>query len=112
MAETFTLDEVATLLNTVMSGIRQGGVDDRVYSLEEVAARTHWSLETLKDDCIAGRINHTRRGRQRGMSSSQIAEAILQHTTGASFDDKLTALVRTDAGQVRPGSRRRAGRAA
>jgi hypothetical protein len=109
MTETFTRDEVTALVHMLVSGIRPGAVDDRVYSLEEVAERTHWSLDTLKADCAAEppRIKHTKRGRQRGMTSSQIADAIREHTIGAPFGDQLAALVHSSAGQVRPGNRHR-----
>jgi hypothetical protein len=108
MAETFTLEEVGALLNTVVSGIRVGSVEDRVFPLEEVAARTGWALDTLEEDCRAGRLKHTRRGRKRGMTSSQIADAINQHTVGATVTDQIASLVGPHASGVRPGNRRRA----
>lgn len=107
MAETFTLEEVGALLNTVVSGIRAGSVDDRVFTLEEVAARTGWSVVTLKEDCRAGRLSHTKRGRSLGMTSSQINDAINRHTVGPAVADQIAELVR-DRGGVRPGNRRRA----
>lgn len=108
MAETFTLDEVGALLNLVVSGIRTGGVDDRVFTLEEVSARTGWALETLEEDCRAGRLKHTKRGRKRGMTSSQIAEAINMHTVGAPVADQIATLVNARGSGVKPGNRRRA----
>jgi hypothetical protein len=41
------------------------------------------------------------------MTSSQIADAIREHTIGAPFGDQLAALVHSSAGQVRPGNRHR-----
>ncbi|WP_433731161.1 hypothetical protein ACQP2Y_21975 [Actinoplanes sp. CA-051413] len=106
MAETFTLEEVGALLNTVVSGIRTGSVEDRVFTLEEVAARTGWALDTLEEDCRAGRLQHTKRGRKRGMTSSQIADAIHQHTVGVPLADQIAALASRNSG-VRPGNARR-----
>lgn len=83
MADTFTIDEVAALLNTVVTGIRTGGNgDDLVYSLPQVADRTGFALSTLEEDCRRGAVEHTHRGRTVGMTSRQIAMLVSQHARG------------------------------
>ena len=86
MAETFTLNEVAALLNTVVSGIRAGGsADDRVFSLPEVAERTGFALRSLELECRRDQIPHTRRGRSLGMTSRQIALLVNRHARAEEF---------------------------
>ena len=81
MTATYTVDQVQSLLNLVVEGLRVG-VEDRVYTLEEVAARTGWALSTLEDDCRRGRVQHTKRGRSLGMTSRQIAAEAQRHVAG------------------------------
>lgn len=84
-ARTFTPDDVTRLISTVLNGIRTGAtINDRVYTLEEVAERTHFSLRSLELGCRNGSIQHTRRGKFRGMTPQQIAVLLDQHTTGGS----------------------------
>lgn len=89
----YGIDDMATLLNTVVAGIRTGdNGDDRVYSLPEVAERTGFSLKQLMTDCQRGLVEHTHRGRFRGMTSRQIALLVSRHRRGGDLREKVTAV--------------------
>lgn len=90
--DSFTLDQVAQLLNTVVAGIRTGDQgDDLVYSLPEVHERTGFALSTLEDDCKSGTIEHTRRGRTIGLTSRQIAILVTRHRSGGDLAHRGTS---------------------
>lgn len=95
MPETYTLDDVAQLLHVVVNGIRTGdNGDDRVYSLAEVAERTGFAERQLTLDCRAGRVEHTKRGGFRGMTSRQISILVGRHAEGGDLAHRVK---RTDA---------------
>jgi hypothetical protein len=54
----------------------------RVYSFVEVADITGMSRDSLEQDCRAGRLEHTHRGRKRGMTLAQIRK-LLDASTAA-----------------------------
>ncbi len=82
-ANTYTLDQVSALLNTVVAGIRSGdNGDDRVYPLTVVAERTGWALSTIEEECRNGTLEHTGKGRAVGMTSRQIALAVAKYRRG------------------------------
>lgn len=116
MAETYTLGEVAELLNTVVAGIRTGGSgDDRVYSLPEVSERTGFAVTSLEEDCRRGTIEHTKRGRTVGMTSRQIAMLVTQYARGGGASAPVVVDALDQARQMsrQSGGRRRGrGRAA
>ncbi|WP_250029676.1 hypothetical protein [Paractinoplanes maris] len=90
MPETYTIDELAQMLQVVVNGIRTGdNGDDRVYSLTEVAARTGFAERQLTLDCRAGLIEHTRRGSFRGMTSRQIAILVGRHAEGGDLAHRV-----------------------
>jgi hypothetical protein len=66
--------------------------EELLYTLEEVAKRTHFSLRSLKADCIAGRIDHVHRGRLRAMTPEQLARLIADHTKTSESTDVLAAI--------------------
>jgi hypothetical protein len=105
--DTMPMAQVRDLFATVIAGIRIGNThEDRVYSLQEVHERTGWALRELKEDCRLHRIEHTRRGRAIGMTSSQIAKEILRGRTGGNAVTAGTEAAEADAlAQVREASR-------
>lgn len=110
----YTVDDMAQLLNTVVAGIRTGDEgDDVVYTLEEVAARTKFSLIELQRDCRSGLIEHTHRGRLRGMTSRQIALLVHRHRDGGDLAKAPTpaneyeAALQESRKALRSGRRRR-----
>jgi hypothetical protein len=110
-APTYTVDDVTRLLDAVVSGIRVGGVDDTLYTLPEVAERTKVALRTLEEDCLAGRVEHTLKGRTRGMTPTQVALMLRQHRVPAKGDvQPAPALPGNGLDQAREASRRAAGR--
>jgi len=101
---TTALGEVVRLLNDIVNTAKIADDPHRVYSLEEVAAVTGWSLDTLREDCRQKRITFVRKGRSYGLTVKMLAAEIEKHTEGATLDARLAALVRTSGG-VRPGNR-------
>ena len=68
-------------------------IDDvRVYTLPEVAAITRVSERALKQDCAAGRLEHLRRGRTRGMTIDHIRKLIAAHTVGAATATQMSPM--------------------
>jgi hypothetical protein len=104
--QTFTVDDVTKLLNTVMAGTAAAGNLDIVgHTLEEVAAMTKFSLRELELDCRARppRIEHTRRGRKIVLTSRQIALLMSTHRVAT---DAATATPTDDLAEARRASAR------
>jgi excisionase family DNA binding protein len=65
--------------------------DEITYTLREVAAMTHYPLRTLQRGCRAGRIDHTKLGRERVMTQAQVDALLEQHRKPAVVDDEQAA---------------------
>jgi hypothetical protein len=74
MDETFSLEQVHTMLNAVIVGVA-----DKTYSLKEVSERTGFALDQLQRDVASGKIPHVRRGNARRMTPQQVADLIASH---------------------------------
>lgn len=57
---------------------RSADADPFVLTLDEVAARTPWSVRTLRRFCRERRIEHERLGRTYGLTPTQLAKLLEQ----------------------------------
>jgi hypothetical protein len=79
----------------------------RVYTLEEVARLTHFSLRFLTVACRGGELIHTRQGKFRGMTRAQIRNLLDLYSEGGA---EGAGLPLDDLEQARQASRRNARR--
>lgn len=86
----------------------------RVYTLDEVAAMTGFSVRTLEDDCREGKVKHTRKGRTVGMTLRQIdmlvesCESGSGERPGMATEHDIETSLRASAARIRPARGRRA----
>jgi hypothetical protein len=106
MTETFSLEQVHSMLNAAIKG-----VTDLTYSLKEVSERTGFALDQLQRDVAAGRIDHVRRGNARRMTPQQVSDLIASHRYTAKRQGVVEGAPRAIS-TVRSSSGRAAGRAA
>jgi predicted transcriptional regulator len=78
----------------------------RVMTLDEVAEITHVAVSYLARECQAGRLEHVRSGRLRGMTAEQVRRLIRACTKAADRIDQMD-----DIDMVRIASRKNAARA-
>lgn len=66
--------------------------NSRVYSLEQVAEMTGFSLRALQKKCRAGTVKHVHDGRNRGMTLRQIDLLVNCFETGETDQSSATSL--------------------
>jgi hypothetical protein len=94
---TFTLDEVAGFVSSLLGAVRAGGaIEDGAYTLEQVAERTGLAESTLVKDCRAGILEHVHKGDTRAMTPTQVNRMLKRYSTGGDLADRVADQVRSD----------------
>lgn len=88
--------DLARLLSAVLEQL-QAEDNSKVYTLEEVAAETRFSLRQIEKDCRAERVRHVHQGQLRGMTRAQITELVERYTVAPSPESKTEAEKAADA---------------
>ena len=73
-------EEVTRMLTAAIAAYHRDEAGARVFSLAEAADRLHMSERTLTLGCRAGDITHTKIGKFRGMTATQIEQYAAEHT--------------------------------